>query len=156
MAAAPPPAPEVQPAPQAAPPPAPAAETAPPAAPQPARTEAELEDAARRRAVYAHAREVAASRPAEPAPRNEAAVTDVQQYPRLSSSDMARYGLSDMRLNVLREATPTRPEALAIINLNKVYVGEDIPGSDARLIGVARYGIAIEIKSTGARYYVEH
>jgi hypothetical protein len=74
----------------------------------------------------------------------------------LSGSDQARYGLQDLRLNVLREPTPSRPQALAIINLNKVYVGENIPGTDARLIGVARHGIAIEIRSNGTRFYVEH
>jgi hypothetical protein len=81
---------------------------------------------------------------------------DIASLPRLSSSDRTRLGLDELKLNVLREATETRPEALAIINLNKVYIGEEIPGTDARLIGVARHGIGIEMRRTGDRYYVQH
>lgn len=81
---------------------------------------------------------------------------DVNKLPLLRSSERARYGLENLRLNVLREAGPNRPNGLAIINLNKVYIGEVIPGTHARLIDVTRRGIAIEIVDTKERYYVPH
>lgn len=102
-----------------------------------------------------------AAAPVAPAPQTAtpprpAGPVDITGFPRLSNSDKARLGLDDLKLNVLREATDTRPEALAIINLNKVYVGENIPGTDARLIAVTRHGIGIEMRRTGDRYYVQH
>ena len=54
----------------------------------------------------------------------------------------------------LREASPSQPEGLAIINLKKVYVGEMIPGTNARLLAVHARMIAIEIEGTGERFKV--
>jgi hypothetical protein len=74
----------------------------------------------------------------------------------LRGSDRVRYGLENLRINMIREPTPTRPEGHAIINLNKVFVGETIPGTPARLIGVVRRGIAIEIETTGERFFISN
>ncbi len=81
-------------------------------------------------------------------------VVDVNSLPRLTPSDRSRLGLSEFRLNVLREASATQPEALAIINLKKVYVGEMVPGTKARLIAVQSRAIAIEMDDTGERFKV--
>lgn len=81
---------------------------------------------------------------------------DLESLPILRSSERVRYGLENLRLNVLREAGPNRPSGLAIINLNKVYIGEIIPGTRARLIEVKSHGIGIEIADTGERFYVPH
>jgi len=88
-----------------------------------------------------------------PKPNTEETV-DMTRLPVLRTSDRARLGLDDMKLNVLREAGPKNPHGLAIINLTKVYVGEMIPGTSVRLLDVKTHGIAIEVVGTGERYYV--
>ncbi len=88
-----------------------------------------------------------------PKPKAEETV-DMTRLPVLRTSDRARLGLEDMKLNVLREAGPKNPHGLAIINLVKVYVGEMIPGTSVRLLDVKTHGIAIEVVGTGERYYV--
>ena len=79
---------------------------------------------------------------------------EINALPRLGERERSRHGLTELRLNVLRVATPTQPEPSAIINLKKVYVGEVIPDTRARLIGVQSRSIAIEIEGTGERYRV--
>ncbi len=81
---------------------------------------------------------------------------DIRTLPLLRGSERAQYGLQNLRLNVLREASEDRPNGLAIINLNKVYVGEIIPGTRARLIAVESHGIGIEMIDSRERYYVQH
>ena len=77
------------------------------------------------------------------------------QLPPLRDTEKRRFGLEDMRINMLREPSPDRPYAHAIINMNKVYVGERIAGSEVKLIAVARHGIAVETIPGGDRYYCE-
>lgn len=91
---------------------------------------------------------------AAPVAKKPEGVVDVNSLPRLTPSDRSRLGLSEFRLNVLREASATQPEALAIINLKKVYVGEMVPGTKARLIAVQSRAIAIEMDDTGERFKV--
>jgi len=79
---------------------------------------------------------------------------NVLSYPVLKSSDKARYGLSDVRINMVRPASKKRPVASAIINLQQVHVGETIPDTQAVLIGVETRGIGIEIRETGRRYHL--
>lgn len=78
----------------------------------------------------------------------------VNALPRLTLADQERYGLGELRLNVLREAGPGNPDPVAIINLKKVYLGEQIPGTRARLVGISSRAIAIEIEGTGTRFRV--
>ena len=54
---------------------------------------------------------------------------NIDALPRLSSQDRENLGLNNLQLNVLRPADKNQPDALAIINLKKVYVGEMIPGA---------------------------
>lgn len=79
---------------------------------------------------------------------------EMDSLPRLGVGDRNRHNLGELRLNMLRAVGPSQPEALAVINLKKVYVGEIIPGTRARLIGVQPRAIAIEIEETGERYRV--
>ena len=79
---------------------------------------------------------------------------DVDALPRLSANDRGRLGLDNLRLNVLREADSEQPEGMAIINLKKVYIGEMIPGTRARLIGVQSTGIGIEMEDSRERYRI--
>ena len=92
--------------------------------------------------------------PGRAAEKRAPLLEDINALPRLGQTERERLGLSDMRLNVLREASPSQPEGLAIINLKKVYVGEMIPGTNARLIAVQTRAIAIEIEGTGERFKV--
>jgi hypothetical protein len=87
------------------------------------------------------------SAPARPT-RPEPTEIDVSSLPILANSDFSRYGLDGISLNMLREPSPDRPNGLAIINLNKVYPGELIQGSQARLVAVTQDGIAVEIERT--------
>jgi hypothetical protein len=92
--------------------------------------------------------------PGRAAEKRAPLVEDVDTLPRLGQTERERLGLGEMRLNVLREASASQPEGLAIINLKKVYVGEMIPGTNARLIAVRTRVIAIEIEGTGERFKV--
>lgn len=84
-----------------------------------------------------------------PSARTDSGPVDMNALPRLSSQDRESLGLDNIRLNVLRPADKDQPDALAIINLKKVYVGEMIPGTRARLIGVEANAIGVEVNSDG-------
>ncbi len=80
---------------------------------------------------------------------------DPRTLPRLRESHCERMGIRELQINMLQPKSKTRPYPSAIINLNKVYVGERIPRTSARLIAVDGLdGIAIEIENTKKRYYV--
>jgi hypothetical protein len=90
---------------------------------------------------------------AKPQPRQPERV-NLTSLPSLSESDKARYGLRDIKVNMTRPASKTRPYASAIINLQPVQVGERIPGSRAILIGVETRAIGIEIEGGSERYHI--
>lgn len=92
--------------------------------------------------------------PSEEASDSTPIPEDIRKLPMLSRVEKSQYGLDNLSLNMLNEANAQRPTGNAIINLEKVFVGETIPGSNARLIGVENHGIAVEIMSTGQRYYL--
>lgn len=151
-------APTPDPAPVSSPTPAPTPEAAPVAAPTP---EASVEVAAPAAApaeaapMPSTAPEESATVPEEaPVARTDPGPVNLRELPLLRNSERVQYGLEDLRLNMIREATPQRPEAMAIINLNKVYVGEMVPATGARLIAVERHGVGIEVG--GKRFYVQH
>jgi len=80
--------------------------------------------------------------------------SDIRDLPPLRGSDRVRHGLEYLRINVLRADSETTPYPHAIINLHKVFVGDVIPGTGARLAGVAEHGIALEVDASGERFYV--
>ncbi len=92
--------------------------------------------------------------PGRAAEKHAPFLEDINGLARLGQTEREKLGLGELRLNVLREASPSQPEGLAIINLKKVYVGEMIPGTNARLIAVKSRAIAIEIEGTGERFKV--
>ena len=87
-------------------------------------------------------------------PKKASRPIDLLLLPALRETDKARYGLSGVRVNMVRPASKTRPYASAIINLQPVQVGEKIPGSEATLIGVESRAIGIEIEGTGERFHI--
>lgn len=81
---------------------------------------------------------------------------DIRELPPLRSSDRARFGLEDLKINMLREPSPNRPRGSVIINLKKVYLDDLIPGTTARLVSIAAHGIAIQVGSELELYFVEN
>ena len=88
-----------------------------------------------------------------PAPA-ERTVQDISLLPILTMSDKERLGLGRLRINMIRVPNKHRPHGSAIVNLRAVYVGERIPGTRVKLIGVEMRGIAVEDESTGSQFYV--
>lgn len=93
-------------------------------------------------------REARASRPA-PLPAS------IRELPALGFSIRSRYGLEDLKVQMVSPAGETRPHGSAVISRMKVYEGERIQGMPARLVRVESYGIAIEITTTGDLYFVK-
>ena len=152
-----------KPAPKPADAPVKLAKAAPPPAEEPTTPLPSLEAIERARTVVTEAKPSAtvpmhdsptSFAPGRAAEKRVPLVEDVDALPRLGQTERERLGLGEMRLNVLREASASQPEGLAIINLKKVYVGEMIPGTNARLIAVRTRAIAIEIDGTGERFKV--
>jgi hypothetical protein len=85
---------------------------------------------------------------------NEPLPPDIRSLPMLSRQDRGQYRLEGIQLNMLNEQGPTRPIGNAFINLEKVFIGEFLPGSNAKLIDVKSFGVAVEIQSTGQRFYI--
>ena len=79
---------------------------------------------------------------------------DIRKLPLPTRNEREQYRIDNIALNMLNEANEYRPTGNAIINLEKVFVGETLPGSNAKLIDVQSHGIAIEIMSTRQRYYI--
>ena len=79
---------------------------------------------------------------------------DVFSLPVLKESDKARFGLTNLRVNMVRPAGKNAPYASAVINLRPVYVGERIPNTSATLVAVEERGIAIEVGDSGERFHV--
>jgi hypothetical protein len=80
----------------------------------------------------------------------------VRALPLLGHDARERYGLEKLEVNIVGEPNERQPLPFAILNLQQVFVGNLIPKTDARLIGVCADGIGIEIISTGGRFLIPH
>ncbi|NUM55500.1 MAG: hypothetical protein HUU46_17770 [Candidatus Hydrogenedentes bacterium] len=78
--------------------------------------------------------------------------TDVEKLPILSESVRVRLGLPALKINIVGIPNNRNPRASALINMQKVYVGENIPGTSARLMDVSLRGVALDIN--GQRYFL--
>lgn len=89
-----------------------------------------------------------------PPPINPA---DYVNLPRLTERQLESYGLGSLKLNMVLPAGSDRPRAVAIINMKKVYQGQYIGDSEIKLIHVDKdkRGVAIEIASTGERFFAD-
>ena len=72
--------------------------------------------------------------------------------PLLSESKRRQLGLPDLTINCARLNKDPNKTAWAWINLHKVIVGEEIPGTTAVLVGVDDRGVGLEV--SGKRYYL--
>lgn len=79
-------------------------------------------------------------------------VTDPTVLPILTPSEQERLGLPRLKVNFVSQASSTRPHPYALINYNKVYLGEPVPNTNARIIGVSVQGVGIDVD--GRRYFV--
>lgn len=85
-----------------------------------------------------------------PAP---AASVAIHTLPRLSPSDMDRYGLDNFRINMLKPQSASNPYAFAMINRKKVFEGSSIPGTRLVLFAVEMEGVGLHERGTSLRYF---
>ena len=79
-------------------------------------------------------------------------VIDPTLLPVLTPSEQERLGLPRLKVNFVSQASSQRPQPYALINYKKVYAGETIPSTNARLIAVSVQGVGIEIG--GQKFFV--
>jgi hypothetical protein len=104
--------------------------------------------------------------PAEPAPTQVIATAPARDYseapigevdlrtlPMMSESERIRLGLPPLKINIVGLPTKRQPRPSALINFEKVYLGEYIKNTNARLIAVELHGVGIEV--AGHRYFLE-
>jgi len=95
--------------------------------------------------------EAAAPPPAEEvAPIGE---VDLATLPVLTESERIRLGLPNMKINIVGLPSKRQPRPSALINFEKIFLGEYIPNTRARLIAVDLRGVGIDVG--GMRYFLE-
>jgi hypothetical protein len=77
---------------------------------------------------------------------------EMDKLPILSESERVRLGLIPLKINIVGIPNNRNPRASALINMQKVYVGETIPGTSARLVDVSLRGVSLSIN--GTRYFL--
>ncbi len=78
---------------------------------------------------------------------------NLNTLPMLSESERIRLGLPKLKINMVGLTNDRNPRPSALINFQKVYVGEYIKDTNARLIKVELRGVGIEV--AGHRYFLE-
>ena len=104
------------------------------------------------RPEIAPSQKIAQPIPAEPA--KPKMPQSIFRLPILRRAVAEQHGLDGIQINRVAPPDKTRPYGSAIINLESVYTGEKIPGTDAILIAVEKKGIAVEIEGTSDRYHI--
>lgn len=93
-----------------------------------------------------------AAQPVAAAPAKPQAATDIDKLPLLSESERVRLGLPPLTINIVGIPNSRNPRASALINMQKIYVGENIPGTSARLMDVSLRGVCVDVN--GQRYFL--
>lgn len=89
---------------------------------------------------------------ADAEPAKASVETDMEKQPILSEAVRVRLGLPPLKINIVGIPNERNPRASALINMQKVYVGENIPGTSARLMDVSLRGVSVDIN--GQRYFL--
>jgi len=89
---------------------------------------------------------------AQPPPPAPTEPVELSKLPVLTDSERDRLGLPELKINFVSEGSRSRPRPNAVINLQRVYLYEVIPNTNARLIAVSLHGIGIDVG--GQRYLV--
>lgn len=87
-----------------------------------------------------------------PAEAAKPAEDDIDKLPILSESVRVRLGLPALRINIVGIPNNRNPRASALINMQKVFQGETIPGTSARLMSVDLRGVVLDVN--GQRYFL--
>lgn len=93
-----------------------------------------------------------AAQPVAAASAKPQATTDIDKLPVLSEAERVRLGLPPLTINIVGIPNSRNPRASALINMQKVYVGENIPGTSARLMDVGLRGVCVDVN--GQRYFL--
>lgn len=88
------------------------------------------------------------TKPASEAPAED----DIDKLPILSESVRVRLGLPALKINIVGIPNNRNPRASALINMQKVFQGETIPGTSARLMAVDLRGVVLDVN--GQRYFL--
>lgn len=70
---------------------------------------------------------------------------DLNVLPILSESERVRLGLPPLKVNIVGLPTKRQPRPSALINYEKVYVGEYISNTNARLVDVELRGVGLSV-----------
>jgi len=83
---------------------------------------------------------------------------DISSLPILGQTQRIQYGLTDVRLSMPRPTNDYNKHPAAVFKVNgqlqTVHVGETIPGSRARLIGVELQGVAVQGLNDSLQFYM--
>ena len=94
------------------------------------------------------------SRSEEVVPIDDSPVPSLVELPRLTYADRARYTDVPWRINMLNPQSDINPYGFAVINVVKVYEGQNISGTQFKLIGVDMDGIGVAVRGTTKRFYI--
>lgn len=84
-------------------------------------------------------------RPAADKPDPAFGDLDLNVLPILSESERVRLGLPPMQVNIVGLPTKRQPRPSALINYEKVYLGEYISNTNARLVDVELRGVGLSV-----------
>ena len=87
----------------------------------------------------------ATAKAAAPAPEVLLGDVDLNVLPVLSESERVRLGLPPLQVNIVGLPTKRQPRPSALINYEKVYVGEFISNTNARLVDVELRGVGLNV-----------
>ncbi len=88
--------------------------------------------------------------PADPS----SAVLSLTELPILTQGDWARYSEGPFMINMVHPKSDTNPYGHAVINVIKVYEGQNIPGTQFKLIGLDMDGIGVAVQGTTKRFFI--
>lgn len=94
------------------------------------------------------------SRSEEVVPIIESPSLSLAELPILTQADRARYTDGLWMINMVNPASETNPYGHAVINANKVFEGQHIPGTQFQLIGVEMRGIGVAVQGTSKRFFI--
>ena len=87
-----------------------------------------------------------------PAEAAKPAEDEIDKLPILSESVRVRLGLPALKINIVGIPNTRNPRASTLINMQKVFQGETIPGTSARLMAVDLRGVVLDVN--GQRYFL--
>ena len=78
------------------------------------------------------------------------------ELPILTQGDRARYSDGPLMINMVNPESDTNPYGFVVSNVIKVYEGQNIPGTQFKLIGVDMGGIGVAVQGTTKRFFIPY